>query len=53
MTANGTRAKDGPANPAGALRIDPREQTPLYLQVRKALLKAIKSGVFQAEDALP
>lgn len=38
---------------AEALRIDPDDQTPLYLQVRKALLGAIRRGLCQAEDALP
>lgn len=38
---------------ADALKIDPQDQTPLYLQVRKVLLNAIKRGLFQADDALP
>ncbi|HWQ10035.1 MAG TPA: GntR family transcriptional regulator [Holophaga sp.] len=36
-----------------ALKIDSQDQTPLYLQVRKALLGAIRRGFFQADDALP
>jgi GntR family transcriptional regulator len=53
MTSKGEHAKDGPTTLAEVLQIDPQDQTPLYLQVRKVLLNAIKRGVFQAEDALP
>lgn len=53
MTSKNEGAREGVNNLADALQIDPLDQTPLYLQVRKALLNAIKRGVFQAEDALP
>ena len=53
MTSRDESARDEPGNLAEVLRIDPQDQTPLYLQVRKGLLKAIKRGVFQADDALP
>lgn len=36
-----------------AIHLDADDSTPLYLQVRKGLMKAIKDGVFQPEDALP
>jgi GntR family transcriptional regulator len=36
-----------------AIHLDGDDSTPLYLQVRKGLLKAIRDGVFQPDDALP
>ena len=53
MTSKTESARDGISNLADSLKIDPLDQTPLYLQVRKVLLNAIKRGVFQADDALP
>lgn len=53
MTSNKEGAREGVDNLAAALKIDPLDHTPLYLQVRKVLLNAIKRGVFQADDALP
>jgi GntR family transcriptional regulator len=53
MTSKDENAREAPTPLAEALKIDPQDQTPLYLQVRKALLNAIKKGVFQAEDAIP
>lgn len=53
MTSKHEGARDGVNQLADALKIDPLDQTPLYLQVRKVLLNAIKRGVFQADDALP
>lgn len=53
MTTRTERVREGVDQLPETLRIDPLDQTPLYLQVRKALLNAIKRGVFQAEDALP
>jgi GntR family transcriptional regulator len=53
MTAKNEGAREGVNKLADTLKIDPLDQTPLYLQVRKALLNAIKRGVFQADDALP
>ena len=53
MTPRDDSARDSTTQLAEALRIDPEDQTPLYLQVRKSLLRAIRRGVFQADDALP
>lgn len=53
MTPKDDSAGTAPSHLAETLRIDPQDQTPLYMQVRKNLLKAIKRGVFQADDALP
>ena len=36
-----------------ALQVDPDDQTPLYLQVRKGLLGAIRTGLFKVDDAIP
>jgi len=36
-----------------AVHVDPQDQTPLYLQVRKGLAQAIKAGIFKSEEALP
>ncbi|HVO21665.1 MAG TPA: GntR family transcriptional regulator [Anaeromyxobacter sp.] len=36
-----------------AIRVDPADQTPLYLQVRRGLAKAIQEGRFKPEEALP
>ena len=52
-----TAQPEGPAGDSAALaavfRIDPQDHSPLYLQVRKALLNAIRQGLYQADDALP
>jgi GntR family transcriptional regulator len=53
MTSKSEGAREGVNGLSEALKIDPLDQTPLYLQVRKVLLNAIKRGVFQADDALP
>src|SRR5512139_2412134 len=53
MTVKKEQTRDSASHLLEALKIDPADQTPLYLQVRKALLNAIKRGVFQADDALP
>jgi GntR family transcriptional regulator len=53
MTPKNEGARGEVNNLADTLKIDPLDQTPLYLQVRKVLLNAIKRGVFQADDALP
>jgi GntR family transcriptional regulator len=53
MTPRNENAREGANGLPEALKIDPEDQTPLYLQVRKVLLNAIKRGVFQADDALP
>jgi GntR family transcriptional regulator len=42
-----------PAGPLSAVRVDPDDSTPLYLQVRKGLVRAIKDGIFKPEEALP
>jgi len=42
-----------PPDPQAVLRIDPLDPSPLYLQVRKALLNAIRRGLYLADDALP
>ncbi len=42
-----------PAGPLAAIRVDPDDATPLYLQVRKGLAQAIKDGIFKPEEALP
>jgi len=41
------------AGPLSAVRIDPGDQTPLYLQVRRELARAIQQGIFKSEEALP
>jgi GntR family transcriptional regulator len=53
MMSKSEGAREGVNGLSEALKIDPLDQTPLYLQVRKVLLNAIKRGVFQADDALP
>jgi len=53
MTPEIEPARGGSINLGEALKIDPLDRTPLYLQVRKVLLHAIKRGIFQADDALP
>jgi GntR family transcriptional regulator len=53
MTTKNEGIKGETNNLADELKIDSLDQTPLYLQVRKVLMSAIKRGVFQADDALP
>ncbi len=53
MTTKNERTRGEADHLLDALKIDPLDQTPLYLQVRKVLLNAIKRGVFQVDDALP
>jgi GntR family transcriptional regulator len=53
MTPKKKQDHEGHDQLTDALKVDPNDQTPLYLQVRKGLLNAIKLGLFQADDALP
>ena len=47
------RDGEGGAGPLSAVRVDPRDHTPLYLQVRRGLARAIQDGRFKPEEALP
>ena len=52
--AGKARERGGAApGPLAAVRVDPDDRTPLYLQVRKGLAEAIREGRFKPEDALP
>jgi GntR family transcriptional regulator len=56
MTSAGVRSAGkagGGDGPLAGVRLDPADQMPLYLQVRRGVLQAIKDGVFKPEDALP
>jgi GntR family transcriptional regulator len=53
QTSNSAGDRESANLLAEALKIDPNDQTPLYLRVRKSLLGAIRRGLYQADDALP
>jgi GntR family transcriptional regulator len=55
MTRPAGKARDRgvAAGPLAAVRVDPDDPTPLYLQVRRGLSQAIQEGRFKPEEALP